>query len=134
VLNLHVLLLFRMLQVEPGLRDTRLQCVFRSAALLVLLLPSDAPNTAELLPQWSQLWAAIDHCSEWDHMWVTLLCRARKYTASSPVWDSTLMATVFAKARSAINTPVGQGRPPEKRSIPYQYKVSVRVCIHQSCC
>jgi len=74
----------------------------------VTCLPSKGIDYDPLLPKWVDIWTSIEHCQEWDACWLTLLCRARKYSRTFP-WLS-LQPILFTKMRHMLQLPKLAGR------------------------
>ena len=54
---------------------------YRGSILLYLFWPTSctAQTYRDVLPEWSNAWTNIDRCPEYDFLWLTLFCRARKH-------------------------------------------------------
>uniref|UniRef100_A0A7S3V8U0 Uncharacterized protein n=1 Tax=Chaetoceros debilis TaxID=122233 RepID=A0A7S3V8U0_9STRA len=63
------------------LNETHSNACFRSMILLYLFQPSRCSRSfyKEMLPLWMESWTTIDRCPDADFLWLTILCRARKY-------------------------------------------------------
>ena len=57
---------------------------FRGSILLYLFHPTRCSEQYYLsvLPKWWDAWTNIDRCPEYDHLWLSLFCRARKVTVN----------------------------------------------------
>ena len=87
------------------LRDVRQ--VFCVDGLLTMLniLPTNYSGYVNILPKWISTWCSISNNAQWDMCWLTLLTRARKYTAGYN-WKA-LMPLFSLKARELLCLPTG---------------------------
>lgn len=68
--------------VRPDLiHHTHSNSCFRAAIMLYLFHPSrcSASFYKEVMPQWLESWTSVDRCPDFDFIWFTMFCRARKY-------------------------------------------------------
>eukprot|EP01039_Chlorochromonas_danica_P006771 gene6771-7481_t len=86
------------------LADLRSSDSSQGLLLLAACLPTKFPNYDVLLPQFMDLWLAIDHNVYWDYLWLKVLSRARKYSSIEQwlEWKEVL----FVKLRQLLSLPV----------------------------
>ena len=68
--------------VSSDLTDqTHSNATYRALILLYLFQPSHCSRKfyTEMLPKWLESWTSIDRCPDYDFLWLTMFCRARKY-------------------------------------------------------
>lgn len=122
---------------------TKVQECFKGAGLLELFSPTEHPHYDLLVPAWLKLWALVDHSPEWDVLWLSLLCRARKHSgkrdsgeldgsgegggggggsssssSSCCSWAAAAEPMVLMCAGRAIGVEVGTGSVPGSRRAP----------------
>ena len=89
------------------------QSIFIAAATLRLLMPTKHDLYDELVPTWLSMWTMIDHCADWDYIWLTMLGRARKHTRSFD-WN-TVAPQIFHAANRIVqvgSSSVNAQQPP----------------------
>lgn len=61
--------------------QTHSNASYRALILLYLFHPSRSSREfyTEMLPKWLESWTSIDRCPDYDFLWLTMFCRARKY-------------------------------------------------------
>ena len=69
------------------------------------------------MPTWLSMWGLIDHCADWDYIWLTMLCRARKHTRTFD-WAS-VAPQIFHAAQRIVQVPTGNGPAPGNRRAPH---------------
>jgi O-phosphoseryl-tRNA(Cys) synthetase len=67
---------------RQSLMISQLQKSFLSLATLYLMSPTSHTHYDLLVPQFLNAWKLVEHCPEWDLLWLAMLCRARKHTRS----------------------------------------------------
>jgi hypothetical protein len=92
------------------LQDLRNPLCFFGLQMLVLLLPTALSSSFydEILPTWVELFALISDNEAWDCCFLTLFCRARKYSSSFN-W-MTLLPLLQVKTKGLLQFPVTKGR------------------------
>ena len=68
---------------DDVLHQTHTHAAYRGAILLYLFMPSQCTSQfyLQVMPLWLQSWSSIDRCPDFDYMWLTLFCRARKHVS-----------------------------------------------------
>ncbi|KAL9184901.1 hypothetical protein ACHAXT_002678 [Thalassiosira profunda] len=116
---------------------------FRALIVLYLLHPSKCSGAyyEEVLPVWMDCWRGnVDRCPEADHLWMTLLSRARKYlpptAAYHPVWLTAMRQHLLTSCGYWFQLPVGgvsadksfpTAKAPNRRWFPARLKAFVGV-------
>ena len=102
-----------------ALSDARPAACLEGLILLVTCLPTDFAGYDKWLPAWVDLWCLQDNNSSWDACWLTLLTRARKYTATYP-WQQ-LRPALSSKARQLLSLKTLSGAAPAENKFPVFY-------------
>ena len=91
------------------LEDLRNPLCFFGLQMMVLLLPTDLPSTVydNILPKWIELFSLITDNEAWDCCFLTLFCRARKYSTFN--WTS-LLPLLQVKNKALLQLPVTKGK------------------------
>jgi hypothetical protein len=90
------------------LADLRHPMAFLGVEQLVLCLPTKYDHYDKLLPRWVDLMAQITDNDAWDCCWLTLLCRARKFTT---IFDwAAIQPQLYVKVKELLQFPVSKGR------------------------
>ena len=71
--------------------------------LLVLCLPTEYDKYDKWVPIWLEQLASVTHNEGWDACWLTLLCRARKYSTDPAVWAQTALPQLLSKAAELLD-------------------------------
>ena len=87
--------------------------------LLLTCLPTTYDRYDEMLPKWVEIWSSINHNSDWDSCWLTLLCRARKYTKTFD-WLA-ISPLLQMKARELMCLPAIANQVPKKAHWPLAF-------------
>lgn len=96
------------LDAMSKLQDLRHPMAFLGVEQLVLCLPTKFARYDEFMPQWVTLLAEISDNEAWDCCWLTLFCRARKYSSSFD-WSS-LESQLYVKVKELLQFPISKGR------------------------
>ena len=112
---------------------------YRGAILLYLFLPSRCSTefyVSTLLPNYWTAWTNIDRMDEYDYLWLTLYCRARKYVSYdsySDGWDK-IRKRIITHCQYWFQLPIGgtsydtsfpRVANPRSRTCPSKLKVFV---------
>jgi hypothetical protein len=71
--------------------------------MLVLCLPTEYANYDAWIGVWLEQIASITHNDGWDACWLTLLCRARKYSTEPDVWAQAALPQLLVKAAELLD-------------------------------
>lgn len=71
--------------------------------MLVICLPTSYSNYDAWVPIWLEKMAAVTHNEGWDACWLTLLCRARKYSANPVQWTQAALPQLLSKAAELLD-------------------------------
>lgn len=71
--------------------------------MLVLCLPTAYANYDKWVAIWLEKLASVTLNDGWDACWLTLLCRARKYTADPAAWTQKALPQLLAKATELLD-------------------------------
>jgi hypothetical protein len=71
--------------------------------MLVLCLPTGYNNYDAWVPVWLEKLASITHNDGWDACWLTLLCRARKYSTDPFKWTQAALPQLLSKAAELLD-------------------------------
>jgi len=118
----------------PDLYKTYSNNCFKSSILIYLFHPSRCSEAyyRKVMPLWIDIWKSIDRTPTFDYIWITMICRARKYSQwSESFWD-TLQTRLLTLLQMWLHIPVGgtsndklfpQSSRAAMRSIPTRLKV-----------
>jgi hypothetical protein len=71
--------------------------------MLVLCLPTEYANYDAWVPIWLEKLASVTHNDGWDACWLTLLCRARKYSLNPAGWAGAALPQLLSKAAELLD-------------------------------
>ena len=71
--------------------------------MLVICLPTNFPDYDKWIPIWLEKLASISHNVVWDACWLTLLCRARKYSTNPGDWAEAARPQLLSKAAELLD-------------------------------
>jgi hypothetical protein len=71
--------------------------------MLVLCLPTAYANYDTWVSVWLEKLASISHNDGWDACWLTLLCRARKYSSAPGQWAQRALPQLLGKASELLD-------------------------------
>lgn len=71
--------------------------------MLVLCLPTAYENYDQWVTVWLRHLASVTHNDAWDACWLTLLCRARKYSHEPAVWAQESLPQLLSKAAELLD-------------------------------
>lgn len=107
---------------------------YRGAIILYLFQPSRCSSAYYqlVLPLWWKAWTNIDRCPEYDFLWLTLYCRARKYVSPDSYDWSPIRQRLLTHCQYWLQLPIGgtsldktfpRVGSPRSRSCPPRLKV-----------
>lgn len=81
---------------------------YRGTILSYLFLPTRCSSGfyEKVLPKWFDSWTNIDRCPEYDFLWMTLLCRARKHVNESYDWTM-IRKRILSLSQYWLQLPIG---------------------------
>ncbi|GKY98731.1 hypothetical protein MPSEU_000829400 [Mayamaea pseudoterrestris] len=82
---------------------------YRGSIMLYLFQPSRCSSAyyEKVLPEWLECWTNIERCPEYDFLWLTLLCRARKHVSSSKYDWGPIRRRLLTHAQYWLQLPIG---------------------------
>lgn len=82
---------------------------FRGTIMLYLFFPARSSEDfyLSILPKWWDAWTNIDRCPEYDFLWLSLFCRARKMTTKYD-WTS-IRKRLLTLSQYWLRLPIGGG-------------------------
>ncbi len=123
--------------VQPDLlHQTHTNACYRALIILYLFQPSRCSKEfyVKVAPQWLESWTFIDRCPDFDFLWLTMFCRARKYLGPDDYDWGTIRRRLLTLCGYWLQIPVG-GKSSDKsfptaakaksRSIPARLKAFV---------
>jgi len=115
-------------------RHTHSNACFRSAILLYLFHPSRCSSEfyRKVIPQWMESWTSIDRCADFDFMFLTMFCRARKYLEPDAFHWGPLRRRILTICGYWLQVPIGgnssdksfpRAGMPKSRALPARLKI-----------
>lgn len=115
--------------VESDVSRTHSNGCFRALIVVYLFHPSrcSASYYLSVLPLWMEAWRQIDRCPEWDHLWLVLFSRARKYLPPGSYDWTGLLRHLLTHCGYWLQIPTG-GASSTDRSFPRAVSPAKRTC------
>ena len=115
--------------VESDVSRTHSNGCFRALIIVYLFHPSrcSASYYLSVLPLWMEAWRQIDRCPEWDHLWLILFSRARKYLPPGSYDWTDLLKHLLTHCGYWLQIPTG-GASSTDRSFPRAVTPAKRTC------
>jgi len=117
-------------------RHTHSNACFRSAVLLYLFHPSRCSSEfyRKVIPQWMESWTGIDRCADFDFIFLTMFCRARKYLEPDAFDWGPLRKRILTLCGYWLQVPIGgsssdtsfpKAGMPKSRALPARLKIFI---------
>lgn len=118
------------------LHQTHTHACYRALIIMYLFQPSRCSKEfyIKVVPKWLESWTSIDRCPDFDFLWLTMFCRARKYLGPDDYDWGTIRRRLLTLCGYWLQIPVG-GKSSDKsfptaakaksRSIPARLKAFV---------
>lgn len=82
---------------------------YRATIILYLFLPSRCSTEfyQSVMPMWWDSWTGIDRCPEFDFLWLTLFCRARRYMRDDAYDWTMVRKRLLTNCQYWLQLPIG---------------------------